>query len=508
MTRRGRKIRYAYVLFNRRPKCGTLRELCYSGIPPVGPSSTESEASMTIYKPCDIRGDAAGELTPALYQGWGWALGLRLPPMAKFVVGGDVRASTPAFLAALVEGLCQAGLDVVELGLLPTPMIYYAKQRLHAEGCAIVTASHNPAAVNGLKWMIGDEPPTPEEVAALEQSEGKLTGDGAPRSVTKPRPLDISFDYVACLQETFVESLTAHRHVVLDPMHGCWAERVRRYLHAIFPQCVFSTLRDAVDDDFGGRTPDCSQPSELTDLCDAVYRERAALGIAFDGDGDRIALVDNEGVALSAEETTWVLLNCLGDELRGDQFVYDLKFSDRMAKAARQFGAKPLRERSGHAFLRARMRESGAVFGAEVSGHYFYRDLYGGDDGLYSACLLIEHLARSETTLAQLRRGCPAVYMTPDLRVSMDPAQQPKVLDEVCAAWADFPQSSVDGVRIDMPGGWALVRSSVTEAALTFRFEGLDWHALEDLVERFCDALPEVGDELWMRYRAAMGGEG
>jgi phosphomannomutase len=98
--------------------------------------------------------------------------------------------------------------------------------------------------------------------------------------------------------------------------------------------------------------------------------------------------------------------------------------------------------------------------------------------------------------------------MTPDLRVSMDPAQQPKVLDEVCAAWADFPQSSVDGVRIDMPGGWALVRSSVTEAALTFRFEGLDWHALEDLVERFCDALPEVGDELWMRYRAAMGGEG
>jgi phosphomannomutase len=462
---------------------------------------------MTIYKPCDIRGDAAGELTPALYQGWGRALGLRLPPTAKFVVGGDVRASTPPFLAALVEGLCQAGLDVVELGLLPTPMIYYAKQRLHAEGCAIVTASHNPAAINGLKWMIGDEPPTPEEVAALERSEAGKTGDGAPRSVTKPRSLDISFDYVACLQETFVESLTAHRHVVLDPMHGCWAQRVRRYLHAIFPQCVFSTIHDTVDDDFGGRTPDCSQPSELTDLCDAVYRERAALGIAFDGDGDRIALVDNEGVALSAEETTWVLLNCLGDELRGDRFVYDLKFSDRMAEAARQLGAEPLRERSGHAFLRARMRESGAVFGAEVSGHYFYRGLYGGDDGLYSACLLIEHLARSERTLAQLRRACPAVYMTPDLRVSMAPAQQPKVLQEVCAAWADFPQSLTDGVRIDMPGGWALVRSSVTEPALTFRFEGLDWHALEDLVERFCDALPEVGDELWMRYRAAMGGE-
>ncbi len=463
---------------------------------------------MTIYKPCDIRGDAAWELTPALYKGWGRALGQRLPPMAKFLVGGDVRASTPQFLAALVEGLCQAGLDVVDLGLLPTPMIYYAKGRLHADGCAIVTASHNPAPVNGLKWMLGDQPPTPDDVAALERSAAEKTDGGAGRAVTKPRPLDISFDYVACLQETFIESLATQRHVVLDPMHGCWAERARRYLHAIFPQCFFSTIHDKVDAEFGGRTPDCSQPHELTELCDAVYRERAELGIAFDGDGDRIAVVDNEGVALSAEETTWVLLNCLGEELRGDRFVYDLKFSDRIAEAARQFGVEPLRERSGHAFLRARMRESGAVFGAEVSGHYFYRGLAGADDGLYTACLLIEHLARSGGTLAELRRTCPPVYMTPDLRVSMAPAAQPAILDEVRAAWSEFPQSLLDGVRIDMPGGWALVRSSVTEPALTFRFEGLDWHALEDLVERFCDALPELGDELWMRYRAAMGNEG
>jgi phosphomannomutase len=463
---------------------------------------------MTIYKPCDIRGDAAKDLTPALYQSWGRALGQRLAPMAKFVVGGDVRASTPPFLAALVEGLCQAGLDVVDLGLLPTPMIYYAKQRLHAEGCAIVTASHNPATVNGLKWLLGDQPPTPDEVADLQRSEGEMIADGAVRTTTTPRPLDISFDYVACLQETFVEYLATQRHVVLDPMHGCWAERARRYLHAIFPQCFFSTIRDHADGQFGGRTPDCSQPRELTELCDAVYRERAELGIAFDGDGDRIAVVDNEGVALSAEETTWLLLNCLGDELRGDRFVYDLKFSDRIAEAAQQFGAEPLRERSGHAFLRARMRESGAVFGAEVSGHYFFRGLAGGDDGLYTACLLIEHLARSGGTLAQLRRACPPVYMTPDLRISMAPAEQPALLEEVRAAWSEFPQSALDGVRIDMPGGWALVRSSVTEPALTFRFEGLDWHALEDLVERFCDALPEFGDELWMRYRAAMGNEG
>ncbi len=411
---------------------------------------------MGIYMACDIRGDAAKELTPALYERWGRALGNRLPPMAKFVVGGDVRASTPPFLAALVDGLCHAGLDVVDLGLLPTPMTYYAKQRLHADGCAIVTASHNPAPVNGLKWMLGDRPPTPDDVAAMRQSEEEMGGDGGGRESTMPRPLDVSFDYVACLQETFVACLAARRHVVLDPMHGCWAERARRYLHAICPQCLFSTIHDTVDANFGGRVPDCSRPRELAELCEAVYRERADLGIAFDGDGDRIALVDNEGVAMSAEESTWVLLNCLGEELRGERFVYDLKFSDRIAEAARQLGAEPLRERSGHAFLRGRMCESGAVFGAEVSGHYFHRGLGGGDDGLYTACLLIEHLARSNRTLAELRRACPPVYMTPDLRVSVAPEQQPAIIEAVRAAWSQFPQLFVDGVRIETPGGWAV----------------------------------------------------
>ena len=154
------------------------------------------------------------------------------------------------------------------------------------------------------------------------------------------------------------------------------------------------------------------------------------------------------------------------------------------------------------------MCETGALFGAEVSGHYFYRVLKGGEDGLYTACLLIEYLARCERPLAELRRACPPIYMTPDLRVSVPLEQQPGAIEQVRAAWSQFPQRTLDGVRIDMPGGWALVRSSVTEPALTFRFEGLDWHALDDLVERFCDTLPEFGDELWTRYRAAIGGEG
>ncbi|MEN6459574.1 MAG: hypothetical protein ABFC63_11675 [Thermoguttaceae bacterium] len=461
---------------------------------------------MSVYKPCDIRGDAATQLSPALYEAWGRALGRQLSPGAKFVVGGDCRGSTPAFLAALIDGLCGEGLDVVDLGQLPTPLVYYAKRRLDAGGCAIVTASHNPPTMNGLKWMIGDLSPTPEDVATLEQTVQETPAQEPDRRRTAPRTLDVSFDYVAQLQETFADCLAVQKHIVLDPMHGCWANRARRYLHAIFPQCLFSTIHDTPDDQFGGQSPDCSQHDRLGDLCEAVYRERAHLGLAFDGDGDRLAVVDDEGVVLSPEETVFILLDCMGKELVGNRFVHDLKFSDQIAEMARRLGAEPLAERSGHGFIRRRMVNSGACFGAEASGHYFHRALGGGDDALYTACRLIAYLAGDRRQLSELRRACPPVYMTPDLRVPVTADGHASLIERVRTNWNGFQKPSVDGVRIDTPGGWALMRSSVTEPALTFRFEGLDWNALDDLVKRFCDALPDdLSDDLWGRYRAAMG---
>ena len=460
---------------------------------------------MSIYKPCDIRGSATQELTPALYRSWGHTLGSRVEPAEKFVVGGDVRGSTPEFLAALVAGLCDAGLDVVDLGMLPTPMIYHARRRLAAAGCAIVTASHNPADVNGLKWMVGDRPPTEDEVDALRE---RAEDPGSPppsRSRTEPRSLDVSFDYVAWLQETWMDALSSQRHVVLDPMHGCFARRARRYLQAVFPQCLVSAVHDEREATFAGRTPDCARPQLLGELCDAVDQQRAHLGIAFDGDGDRLALVDDQAVALTAEEATWCMLQTFGSQLQGERFVYDLKFSDRVPQAAEQLGAEPLAERSGHAFIRARMLETDALFGAEISGHYFFRALQGGDDALFAACRLIAYLADSGKTLSELREGCPAIFITPDLRLAMAPQDQKIVLDRIRTAWSEHPQTTLDGVRIDFPDGWALIRSSVTESALTFRFEAADGHWLDELIRRFCEALSGVGGELWSTYQAATG---
>ncbi len=477
---------------------------------------------MSIYKPCDIRGPQA-KLSPELYRCWGQALGEQVTGKAKFVVGGDVRASTPQFLAALAEGLCRAGVDVVDVGQLPTPMIYYAQRRLQAAGCAIVTASHNPAGQNGLKWMIGSTPPTAADVARLraaaEQSraggpedgpakgEGSLLGEDPTENTVAytPRTLDVTFDYVAWLQETWVDNLDAELRVVLDPRHGCNAARARRYLQAVFPRCLFSALHDTVEADFGGLNPDCAKAESLVELSRAVEHEGADLGIAFDGDGDRVAFVDGDGLQLTAEEATCVLLESLCSEAAGEKFVHDLKFSDRVVETARRLGAETLAERSGHAFIRRRMRETQALFGAEISGHYFYRCLDGGDDGLFTACWMIAWLAQSGRSLAQQRRDCPPVFITPDLRVPLEPARHAELIGRVRAAWPSCRQSTLDGVRVDFPDGWALVRSSVTEAGLTFRFEATDWKSLEQLVRQFCEPLGEVGEQLGAAYGQAMG---
>jgi phosphomannomutase/phosphoglucomutase len=482
---------------------------------------------MSIYKPCDIRGSAVRELTPELYRQWGRTLGQQVDPGAKFVVGGDVRSSTPEFLAALIDGLCEAGVDLVDLGTLPTPMVYYAKQRLAAAGCAIVTASHNPANVNGLKWMIGQSPPTEEDVRCLERAAGQRIGSLVPptrspaartrsrkktsrpvrrRPRSKPRTLDVSFDYVAWLQEVWMDTPPLARPIVLDTMHGAWSCRARRYLQAIFPRTLFFAIHDTPNGVFNGHSPDCSKPDRLEALAEAVYHERACLGIAFDGDGDRVAFVDNEGGLFSAEEATWVFLHSLAPGLAGERFVYDVKFSDRIPEVAARLGAEPLAERSGHAFIRSRMLQSRARFGAELSGHYFFRDLAGGDDGLFAACWMISHLAhRADRSVSELRLACPKVFMTPDLRVPMEAHQQPAVLDRVRRAWRGYPQTEIDGVRVSFPDGWALVRGSVTEPALTFRFEAGDWDGLGRLVQRFSKPLAEVGEALQARYHEAVG---
>lgn len=460
---------------------------------------------MSVYKPCDIRGPVA-ELSVEMYRRWGQFLGRQLDEGETIVVGGDVRLTTPVCKAGLIEGLCEAGLRVVDLGILPTPMIYFAKRRLRAAACAIVTASHNPPDINGLKWMIRDLPVEEAEVEALRR-DAETMAPLTPRTPGTVESYDIAAEYAAWLKTVpYFQQVQPACHVILDAGNGCWSRRAAAYLAALFPGLQVEVIHDEEDGRFPNRSADVAKPEYLTKLSAVVVERQADLGVAFDGDGDRVAFVDHTGHALSAEEATWVLLLSFWESFHDRAFVYDIKFSDRMAEGARVLGGEPHMERSGHAFIRRRMLDEGGIFGAEISGHYFYGELDGGDDGLFTAARMLAHLARAEKSLTELRRTCPPIAMTPDLRVTLDAAGQQAVLANVCQAFADRPQSTVDGIRIEFPDGWALVRSSVTEPALTFRFEASTLDALDLLVRDFCDRVAGVGEVLWEKYQRAMSG--
>ena len=252
--------------------------------------------------------------------------------------------------------------------------------------------------------------------------------------------------------------------------HGCWVGKARRYLHAVFPQCLFSTIHDNGRRRAGRPRARQLLLSDLHGLGEAVYRERGARRHRLRRRWRPRCSGRRRRRCPNAEETTWVLLQSLGEELRGGPFVYDLRFSDRIPEAARQLGAEPLAQRGEHAFLGGRMRKTGAVFGANLDGHYFYRAREGNDDSLYTVCRLVAYLARAKKTLAELRRQCPRVYMTPELRLSLPCDLQPRIIEQVRAVWATFAQPVTGGVRVNMPGGWGLVQASLGEPVLCVPF--------------------------------------
>ena len=462
---------------------------------------------MSIYKACDIRGDAATELSAERYRAWGETLGNLVPAGARFVVGGDVRNSTPPFRESLLRGLVAAGIRVLELGTLPTPMVYFAQRHLQAAGCATVTASHSPTGVNGLKWSLNGQPPNGRQVAMLraagEVIEPPFEEAAADRQAGSREPADVAGSYLDWLAgRGTAGSGPSPDNVVIDPGNGCWAGRCGPLLSRLFPSTRFHLIHDHADGNFPERDPDCAAPEHLEGLSATVRDLSADLGIAFDGDGDRGACCDGGGTVLTAEQVTWVLLHSFASELPGQTTVHDVKMSDLVLHTAGRLGARPVVERSGHAFIRARMLEAGARFGAELSGHYFYRELQGGDDGLFTACRLLDFLAAEQRTLRELRLACPPVFTTPDLRLPIHGDEQDRVIVAVRDSFSSHPQLFVDGVRIDFADGWGLIRKSVTEEAITCRFEGAGAAALDRIVDAFGVALGTHGAALLELYRA------
>lgn len=446
---------------------------------------------MSIFKACDIRGRYPDEINPPVCARVGRALADLCERGTTVLVGGDVRTHTPALKAALIAGLEAGDVVPVDLGIVPTPVAYFAYRTRQSSALAIVTASHNPPAYNGVKFMIGGQPVDEEIMAELRRRVVSL--EARPQDVYPSewvRHEDPLPDYRAWLVKRFGHRVRQGRPVVLDAGHGCYSGIAGGVCRDLGYQV--RALFDTPDGRFPGRSPDSANPAHLRALADAVRATPGAVGLAFDGDGDRVTFIDECGRAVRAEAAALLLLRHLVPAGSGERVVYDNKASMVLAAGVREHGCVPLIERSGHAFIRRRMLEENALFGCEVSGHLFYRELLSGDDGLFSGLLLLESLGIDEHRLCERVDAIPVPSITPDIRVPLDDADPEIVFTAIRRQIPPAQLSDLDGLRIVWDDGWALVRRSVTEPVLTLRFEGRDDAALGQVLTRFAALVPAL----------------
>ncbi len=417
---------------------------------------------MSIFKSCDIRGVYGTELDQETAYRLGRTVGSRMRGR-RVVVAGDLRLSTPSLKAALTDGLYVSGAQIVDLGVIPTPVFYFGKREVKAPGGIMVTASHNPAEYNGFKLMLEDLPMEPQDLQELsrEMRRGEfVTQQGVYRQK------GILEEYIERLIGAFPD-LESHR-IVVDAGNGSMGPVAPGVLRRAGQQVI--ELYCEPDGAFPHRDPNPAIPEHLHDLSQKVLTTKAELGAAYDGDGDRVVFVDERGEIQPAERIFVLFIRHLLRQYPGAKVVYDLKSSSVVEEATRAVGGQPLMEKSGHAFIKRRLIEEEALLGGEVSGHYFFAQIRG-DDALYATLLLLEILDDLGVSLGQALDSVPVYPITPDIRLPCPPEKARRIIEQLKVAFSDHPLNTLDGVRIQFPQGWALARVSVTEPVITLRFE-------------------------------------
>jgi phosphomannomutase/phosphoglucomutase len=448
----------------------------------------------TPWKSCDLRGPFPNSISLELFRSVGSAIGTLLPTDSRVFVAGDYRLSTPDLKQALIEGLAGTGVSPLDGGLMPTPVAYFVADKLDVDAVLMVTASHNPASHNGLKLMIGGVPTTPEQLSVIRsmvEAGSFRIGNGTIEKV----------DLIDSYQRQMIERwshLTPWRlpSLVIDAGNGAWSELAPQIFRSLGfdVQC----LSCQADGRFPDRPSDCSLTENLSNLRTVVSARENAIGIAWDGDGDRMALVDETGAHVSADEVSILLAQ---DQLesasrRPMRLVVDIKLSDAVRRAILALGGTPLLERTGHAFIRGRMVADDAELGLDACGHYFHKELNGGDDGLFSAMVVLYLLQRSGQALSELRRRLPSIFSTPEVRISAHAISYDAATKSLSEHFLGADINRIDGFRFTLPEGSVLIRRSGTEAKVSIRIEGVDSDGLHTLIERCVEALPAAGPYL------------
>lgn len=442
------------------------------------------------YSPVDIRGAVGAEVQPEDGRRLGRAIGFwlaRAGHAKRVVTGGDHRLSTPALKAALLEGLVSAGCQVLDLGIVPTPVFFLACKHYRASGVQ-VTASHNPPGDNGFKVQLGAAPNSEDEFRelwSLVEQGASSSGAGA---VERADFLDT---YLARLRAS-AAPLNGLR-VVVDAGSGVCGPYAPGLFRALGAEV--DELFCAPDGRFPHRSPDSSRAESLLALGQRVVATGAALGVAYDGDGDRAGFVDDRGRPLGSD-AAFVLL--IRDALRRDRgaVIYDIKCSDIVPREVRALGGEPVMEKTGHAYIKRSFVLRDALLAGELTGHFAFR-AWGTDDGMYASLVMARIVRALDGPLAAAVDAIPRYHTTPDIRIRMEAG----AIEAALAALRDRLAAvgeviTLDGVRAQFPDGWGLARASITAPELTLRFEGYTPDGLRRAARQFAQASPALAPHL------------
>ncbi|MDN5924633.1 MAG: phosphomannomutase/phosphoglucomutase [Xanthomonadales bacterium] len=436
-----------------------------------------------MFRAYDIRGVLGETLDTGVARLIGQAIGSAACErgMTEIVVGRDGRLSGPELVEALSEGLRASGIDVIDIGAVPTPVVYFACYHLNTRSGVVVTGSHNPPNYNGFKIVIDNVTLAEGAIEDLYARivEGRFSeGHGALRHQ------DVGADYI----ERIASDVQTERvlNVVVDCGNGIAGVVAPQVLEAIGAKVTL--LYDEVDGHFPNHHPDPSDPRNLADLILAVKHQNADLGIAFDGDADRLGVVTGDGEIIYSDRLLMAFAMDLLARDPGATIIYDVKCTGHLQSLILRHGGSPLMWRTGHSLIKAKMRETGAALAGEMSGHFFFKERwYGFDDGIYAAARLLEILAADseQRTPEQIFAALPKGVSTPELKIDMqDGARFVKRFSEQ----AHFPEAritTIDGVRADWNDGWGLVRASNTTPSLVLRFDADDAAALARIEATF-----------------------
>jgi phosphomannomutase/phosphoglucomutase len=482
--------------FEPQPSSAPARPAPAASTEPAAPPPALPPAE--IFKAYDIRGIVGRTLTATHMQLIGQALGSEAISrgVKRIAFARDGRLSGAELGQALVKGLMASGIDVIDVGMVPTPVLYFAAHELADGSGVMLTGSHNPPDYNGVKMMLAGETLAGEAIQALKQRiDNKDFSRGQGQYQTHP----ISGEYT----KRVVSDIKLKRplKVVVDSgngVAGALAPKLYRELG-----CEVIELYSEVDGHFPNHHPDPSQPENLRDLIEMVQSSGADLGLAFDGDGDRLGVVSPDGSIVWPDRLMMLFAADVLSRNPGAQIIFDIKCSNNLTRAIWDKGGEPVMWKTGHSLIKAKMQQTGALLAGEMSGHIFFKERwYGFDDALYAGARLLEIIAADPRPAREIFASLPDAVNTPELRISLPEGEEQRLMDELMSH-ADFPDANVimiDGIRADFEDGWGLVRASNTTPSLILRFEGKDREALNRIQDRFREVLQEVDPHLSLPF--------